>query len=156
MQNARRGVSREDALDAVATTLLGRTSRLTRLLLRTGSRELSRTEVGLLTTLVDGRRSIGELGETEALSQPSVSKLVDKLEARGLVARHRDAADGRVVLVSISAEGETRLTQVRAHIHSVLRDALIDLPDGDLATLVSAGDVLEQLIDALRTDETRR
>ena len=156
MQTARRELPRDEALDAVATTLLGRTSRLTRLLLRTGSRDLSRTEVGLLTTLADGHRSIGELGETEALAQPSVSKLVDRLEARGLVARQRDAADGRVVLVSISAEGQTRLKQVRAHLHSVLRDALVDLPDGDLATLVGAGEVLERLIDALRTDGARR
>lgn len=140
----------------MATTLLGRTSRLSRLLLRTGSRELSRTEIGLLTTLVDGRRAIGELSETEALAQPSVSKLVDRLEARGLVARQRDALDGRVVLVSISAEGETRLKQVRAHIHSVLRDALIDLPDGDLVTLVNAGEVIERLIGTLQTDDGAR
>ena len=156
MQKTSGGRTRDEALDIVATTLLGRTSRLSRLLLRTGSRELSRTEVGLLTTLVDGRRTIGDLGETEALAQPSVSKLVDRLEAQGLVSRQRDASDKRVVLVSISAEGEIRLKQVRAHIHSVLRDALIDLPDADLATLVSAGEVLEQLIGTLQADGARR
>jgi DNA-binding MarR family transcriptional regulator len=148
--------SRDAALDAVATTLLGQASRLTRLLLKTGSRELSRTEVGLLTTLADGRRSVGELGETEALAQPSVSKLVDRLEARGLVTRRRDANDGRVVLVSISAEGETQLKEVRAHIQSVLRDALTDLPAADLATLASTGAVLERLIGALGSDGGRR
>jgi DNA-binding MarR family transcriptional regulator len=156
MQTARRRVGRDDALDAVATTLLARTSRLSRLVLRSGSREFTRTEVGLLSTLVDGRRSIGELGETEALAQPSVSKLIDKLEAQGLVTRQRDDRDGRVVLVSISAEGRTRLKQVRAQTHMALRDALIELPDDDLATLVRAGEVLEQLIDRLRLDGARR
>jgi DNA-binding MarR family transcriptional regulator len=152
MQYVRRAASRTEALDAVATTLLAQASRLTRLLLRTGSRELSRTEVGLLTTLTDGPRSITELADTEALAQPSVSKLVDKLEGRGLVARHRGAQDGRVVLVSIRAEGESLLNQVRGHVHAVLRDALAGLPEGDVAVLVSAGDVLERLIGKVRTD----
>jgi DNA-binding MarR family transcriptional regulator len=152
MQYVRRAAPRTEALDAVATTLLAQTSRLTRLLMRTGSRELSRTEVGLLTTLTDGPRSISDLADTEALAQPSVSKLVDKLEGRGLVSRHRGAQDGRVVLVSICVEGETLLKQVRGHIHAVLRDALVDLPDGDLAVLISAGEVLERLITKVRAD----
>jgi DNA-binding MarR family transcriptional regulator len=154
MQYLRSTAPRTEALDAVATTLLSQTSRLTRLLLRTGSRELSRTEVGLLTTLTDGPRSISDLADSEALAQPSVSKLVDKLEARGLVSRHRGAQDGRVVVVSIRAEGEVLLKQVRGHVHAVLRDALVDLPDGDLAVLVSAGQVLERLIDQVRADGT--
>lgn len=156
MQFTRADQARDDALDAVATTLLGRASRLSRLLLKTGSRDLSRTEVGLLSTLLDGPRTIGELSDTEALAQPSVSKLVDRLEARALVRRERGAQDGRVVVVSISAAGEAGLKQVRAHTHSVLRDALVDLPDADLATLVGAGEILEQLIDTLRSAGARR
>ncbi len=152
MQYVDRAAPRTEALDAVATTLLAQTSRLTRLLMRTGSRELSRTELGLLTTLTDGPRSISDLADSEALAQPSVSKLVDKLEARGLVSRHRGAPDGRVVVVSIRAEGEALLKQVRGHVHAALRDALVDLPDADLAVLVSAGQVLDRLIDQVRTD----
>jgi DNA-binding MarR family transcriptional regulator len=156
MQYVKHATPRSEALDVVATSLLSQTSRLTRLLLRSGSRELSRTEVGLLTTLTDGPRSISDLADTEALAQPSVSKLVDKLEGRGLVARHRGAQDGRVVLVSICAEGETRLKQVRGHVQAVLRDALVDLPDGDLAVLVSAGEILERLIGKVRADGVLR
>jgi DNA-binding MarR family transcriptional regulator len=156
MQYGRRAAPRTEALDSVATTLLAQTSRLTRLLMRSGSRELSRTEVGLLTTLTDGPRSISNLADTEALAQPSVSKLVERLEGRGLVARRRDAQDGRVVVVSICAEGETRLKQVRGHVQAVLREALVDLPDDDLAVLVSAGEILERLIGKVRTDGVPR
>jgi len=152
MEYTGRVTARTEALDAVATSLPAQTSRLARLLMRSGSRELSRTEVGLLTTLTDGPRSISDLADTEALAQPSVSKLVDRLEGRGLVSRHRGAQDGRVVLVSVSAEGEACLKQVRGHVHAMLRDALVDLPDGDLAVLVSAGKVLERLIGKVRAD----
>jgi DNA-binding MarR family transcriptional regulator len=144
---------RADALELVASTLLGQTSRLTRLLLGSGSRQLSRTEAGLLATLVEGPRRITELAGTEALAQPSVSKLVDKLESEGLVTRQRDDDDGRAVLVSISAEGRLRLESVRGHIRSLLRQTLLELEDEDLAALVAAGEVLEQLVQLLQRQE---
>jgi DNA-binding MarR family transcriptional regulator len=144
--------SRPETLDLVAATLLGRTSRLTRLLMRSGSRELSRTEAGLLTTLADGPRRITELAETEALAQPSISKLVDKLEARDLVTRERAEDDGRVVVVSISAEGLLRLEAARSQIRSLLRRTLFALEDEELAALVTAGEVLERLIQTLQRD----
>src|SRR5579862_129596 len=93
--------SRDEVLELVSTTLLTRASRLTRILMRSGPRVLSRTEAGLLTTLLDGPRRITELAETEALAQPTVTQVVDKLQGRGLVVRARSAQDGRVVLVSI-------------------------------------------------------
>jgi DNA-binding MarR family transcriptional regulator len=146
---------RADALELVASTLLGQTSRLTRLLLGSGSLELSRTEAGLLATLVEGPRRITELAGTEALAQPSVSKLVDKLEGRGLVTRERDDDDGRAVVVSISAQGQLQLESVRGHIRSLLRQTLLELGDDDLAALVAAGEVLEQLVQLLQQREVR-
>ena len=147
--------SRTEALDLIASTLLGRSSRLTRLLMRSGSRDLTRTETGLLGSLSDGPRRITELAESEALAQPSVSKLVDSLEARGLVTRERAAGDGRVVLVSISTDGRDRLASVRAEIRSLLRRALLELDDDDLTALVAAGEVLERLIELLQGQTAR-
>jgi DNA-binding MarR family transcriptional regulator len=147
-------VTRNEAVDHIAATLLGNASRLTRLLLRSGSRELSRTEAGLLTTLTEGPRRITELAETEALAQPSVSKLVDKLQQRGLVVRTRASDDGRAVVVSISPEGCLRLEEARSHLRSVLRAILGDLEDDDLDALTAAGEVVERLIEMLqRRDE---
>jgi DNA-binding MarR family transcriptional regulator len=120
--------------------------------MRSGSRELSRTEAGLLTTLAGGPRRITELAETEALAQPSISKLVDKLEARDLVTRERAEDDGRVVVVSISAEGLLRLEAARSRIRSLLRRTLFALEDEELAALVTAGEVLERLIQTLQRD----
>jgi DNA-binding MarR family transcriptional regulator len=145
--------SSSEVLNLVASTLLGRTSRLTRLLMRSGSRELTRTEVGVLTTLADGPRRITELAETEALAQPSVSKLVDNLEGRGLVVRQRATDDARVVLVFISAAGASCLESFRGHIRALLRETLAELEDEDLVALVRAGEVVERLIHVLQRPE---
>lgn len=146
-------IPRQDALELVAANLISGASRLSRLLLSRGSRQLSRTEGGVLSTLLDGPRRITDLAETEALAQPSVSKVVDKLEDRGLVVRRRSVNDGRTVLVSISADGRRTLELARDEVRSQLRHALGALDDDDLAALARATDVMEQLVRSLQSGQ---
>src|ERR1700683_2825882 len=131
--------TRPSDLDAVGMTLLVRTSRLARLMNRAGPRYLTRTESGLLDTLSAGQRTINELAETEALTQPAVSKLVDRLERRDLVARHRADRDARVVLVSITAAGSAALEEKTEHVRGVLRGGLRRVPDGTLGSALRPG-----------------
>jgi DNA-binding MarR family transcriptional regulator len=141
---------RAEAIDLVASSMLGRASRLTRLLLRAGDRDLSRTEAGLLATLLDGPRRITDLAESEALAQPTVTQLVDRLERRGLVTRARSADDGRVVLVSASVAGREQLAAVRAQTRALMRSAVEQLSDDELTQLVAASETLGRLIETLQ------
>jgi DNA-binding MarR family transcriptional regulator len=141
---------RATAIEQVASTLLGRAARLTRLLMRSGAHELSRTEMGVLSTLSDGPRRITQLAQTEALAQPTVTQLVDKLEGRGLVARERSGEDARVVIVEATAAGLERLEEVRAEIRANMREALVDLPDAELTELIHAAETLGGLIETLQ------
>jgi DNA-binding MarR family transcriptional regulator len=140
---------RAEALDLVANTLLGRAARLTRLLMRSGAHKLSRTEVGVLSTLSDGPRRITELAQTEALAQPTVTQLIDKLEGRGLVSRTRSGEDARVVLVEVTPAGTEVFEEVRGEIRGNMREALADLPDAELTELVHASQTLGALIETL-------
>jgi DNA-binding MarR family transcriptional regulator len=140
---------RAQAIDLVASTLLGRAARLTRLLMRSGAHKLSRTEVGVLATLSDGPRRITELAQTEALAQPTVTQLVDKLEGRGLVARARSDQDARVVNVEVTDKGTEVFEEVRGEIRANMREALADLPDAELTELVHAAETLGDLIETL-------
>jgi DNA-binding MarR family transcriptional regulator len=140
---------RAEALDLVANTLLGRAARLTRLLMRSGAHKLSRTEVGVLSTLSEGPRRITELAQTEALAQPTVTQLIDKLEGRGLVARTRSGEDARVVMVEVTPAGTEVFEEVRAEIRGNMREALADLPDAELTELAHASQTLGALIETL-------
>ncbi|HWH20689.1 MAG TPA: MarR family transcriptional regulator [Solirubrobacterales bacterium] len=143
---------RAEAIDLVASTLLGRAARLTRLLMRSGAHEISRTEVGVLATLSEGPRRITQLAMTEALAQPTVTQLIDKLEDRGLVARSRSDDDGRVVLVEITTAGAEALEVVRTLIRANMREALADLPDAELTELAHAAETMGSLIEKLLPD----
>src|ERR1700761_800599 len=140
---------RAESIERVASTLLGRAARLTRLLMKSGAHELSRTEMGVLSTLSDGPRRITQLAQTEALAQPTVTQLVDKLEGRDLVARQRSGEDARVVMVEITATGTERLEEVRAEIRANMREALAELPAAELTELVHAAETLGGLIEKL-------
>jgi DNA-binding MarR family transcriptional regulator len=144
--------ARAKAIDLVASNLLGRANRLIRLLMRSGAHDLSRTEAGVLATLTDGPRRITELAATEALAQPTVTQLVDKLETRDLVTRRRSGEDGRVVLVEITKAGEGALEEVRAEIRANMREALAGLPDTDLTELAHAAETLGVLLETLQPD----
>ena len=57
----------------------------------------------------DGRR-MGDLSETTSIEVSTLTRLVDTMEKKGLVARRRDAADARVVALHVTPAGR-RLTQ---------------------------------------------
>lgn len=58
---------------------------------------------------------------------PDLSRLFDRLEARGLITRERDPADRRVVICRISVAGATLLENLDPSVHAV--------HDGVLASL---------------------
>ena len=142
-------VGRSAAIDLVVGKLAPQASLLTRLLRRAGRGQLSRTEIGALLTLLAGPRRITELATTEALAQPTVTELVDRLQARGLVVRERSREDRRVVLVAISTEGRQQLEEARADARELIRETLSEMDDRDLDELVVAAEALEKLTDVL-------
>ncbi|WP_432563436.1 MarR family winged helix-turn-helix transcriptional regulator [Kineococcus sp. SYSU DK003] len=69
---------------------------------------LSVREYDVLYTLsrsAGGRCRLGELSEEVYLPQPSLSRLVDRLAGRGLLAREADPHDGRGVVVRLTEAG---------------------------------------------------
>ncbi len=78
---------------------------------------------------------ISDLGIRLGLSRPSVSKLVRRLERHGLVDRSADAADGRVLLVTLSPRG----SEVRAAVVARRRDLLATAMRDPLPPSLAAG-----------------
>jgi DNA-binding MarR family transcriptional regulator len=57
----------------------------------------------------DGRR-MGDLSETTSIEVSTLTRLVDAMEQKGLVARRRNAGDARAVMLQATAAGR-RLTE---------------------------------------------
>ncbi len=70
------------------------------------------------------------------LSQPALSRLVDRLIARGLVERCPDPGDGRSVRISLTAAGRARQREVgRRHAAAVTAAVTSALDDAEIAAL---------------------
>jgi DNA-binding MarR family transcriptional regulator len=108
---------------------------------------LSITALSVLRRLSEGACRVTELAAGEAVAQPSMTALVGRLEARGLLRREPDASDGRAVRVVLTEEGDALLRAVRAARTAVLRDRLRRLAPAEREALATALPALDQLLD---------
>ena len=100
--------------------------------------EVSMREYDVLYTLAKCREPIrmGELHRHVLLSQPALSRMVDRLVRRGFIERHPDPADGRGVRLSLTSAGSAVQSQVgRQHARSVARGMTAGLSRSELAQL---------------------
>jgi len=87
----------------------------------------------LMQLWVEDGRSVGKLGDGLHLDSGTLTPLLKRMEAAGLVTRRRDPKDERVVLIHLTPKGD----QLRAKGRDV-RDAIglaIALPPEELAVL---------------------
>lgn len=84
-----------------------------------------------------------EVGERMITRDPDVTRLVDRLEKRGLVARDRAPRDRRIVILRITDEGLGMLARLDGEIVALHRAQLGHLGQGRLQDLI-------QLLQAAR------
>jgi DNA-binding MarR family transcriptional regulator len=140
-----------EQVDYVAEHLLSRAALLVRLLVKqVRSQEISRTEMEVLSILVDGPRKITELTELAGIAQPTMTQLVKRLREKGWVRREGLPEDGRVVMISLTKAGGTAQEKFRAQFLAALRADLQELPDQQLEDLSAATETLGSFVDDLQ------
>jgi DNA-binding MarR family transcriptional regulator len=118
------------------------------LLRTTRDESLSRTAASTLSWLSrEGAMRITTLAEREAVTQPAMTGLVQRLEAAGLVDRSADAHDGRVTLISITPLGSETLAHRRSQQDAFITKHLAGLSPDELAALEAALPALDTLTE---------
>ncbi|MGE0651396.1 MAG: MarR family winged helix-turn-helix transcriptional regulator [Alphaproteobacteria bacterium] len=67
--------------------------------------------VRVLFRLLAGDRTVNELARLTGVELSTLSRLLTRMEARGFIARRRDAADGRSVIISLTSKGRALALQ---------------------------------------------
>jgi DNA-binding MarR family transcriptional regulator len=98
---------------------------------------LSSYEVLMYLGDADGERlRLGELADRLLLSRSGITRLVDRLESQGLIARERCSDDGRGFFALLTDEGRAKLAAARPdHLAGVRRHFLDRLGDDRLDEL---------------------
>ena len=78
-----------------------------------------------------------EIGDRMITHDPDITRLLDRLEARGLVTRTRDQQDRRIVMARVTAEGLRLLAQLDGPIEEVDRRPLEHLGESRLRALIA-------------------
>ncbi len=91
-----------------------------------------------------------ELADLERVKRPTATRMVNRLEAEGLIVRARDPADGRSSLVSASPRGLELLRRLRKRRTVYLARRLRELDSDEVAALARAAEILERLVEGER------
>lgn len=83
-----------------------------------------------------GSRTCSEIGEHMVTPVPDVTRLVDRLETRGLVKRKRDLEDRRIVRVAITDAGLEILAALDEQVLGAHMHQLGHMSEADLARLI--------------------
>lgn len=115
--------------------------------------DLTAMQWGPLLLMAEGRASTAaELARGMDIDTGAMTRMLDRLEAKGLVARARSASDRRVVQLELTAEGSKVASQIPQQLADVLNLHLKDFKADELHMLMG---FLQRMIanGSLRPDE---
>jgi len=101
--------------------------------------DLSATQYNVLRILRGAPEGLqcGEIGNRMITRDPDITRLLDRLEKRGLTSRCRETQDRRMVIVRIAPEGLKLLQRLDEPVQDAHRKQLGHLGRGRLQTLTS-------------------
>ena len=107
---------------------------------------LSAPRLSALSVVVfAGPVTLGELAHAEQVRPPTMTRLVQALEADGLVARAADPNDARVTRLRATPKGRRLLAEGRARREAALERRLAALADDERETLERAAAIIERI-----------
>ncbi len=131
---------------AVAGRLRLSVTRLSRRLRQEAADGHTPSQLSALSVIVnEGPMTLGQVAERERVAPPSITKVVTKLEAEGLVERSADPTDGRVTHVTATKAGRNLIEEGRRRRTTWLAARIKSLPADEQARLVEALDALDAL-----------
>ena len=135
LDNRDPATSARDAIRAVADLVSLVEPRLLTLWQEAG---MTLSQRRVLSRLRDGPRSAGEIATGLRISSPSLTRMLTKLEERGLIVRALDTGDRRRILVELTTPGQRLIEDHRVFSGTSLARAAKSLNAGELRNLTES------------------
>jgi DNA-binding MarR family transcriptional regulator len=135
------------ALTSLANDLRHACQRVSRRVRFETSGELPPHQVSALWNLQNKTLTPGELADAERVSAPSMTKTVNCLVEKGLVARTDHPEDGRCKVLTLTPAGEAVLREVSQARNNWMIKLLEDLSKEERALLREATDLLNEVLE---------
>lgn len=140
-------VPRDDAETELASRLRLVVGRLHRRIRIDGRESIPPLQLSAMVTVEQhGPLRLSELARREAVTAPTMSRVLAALDEQGWVVRAPDPQDARGVLITLSPEGGRRLAEVRSHRTALVARRLARLDTAQRDLLRDALPALEALL----------
>ena len=96
-----------------------------------------------------GSLSVGELAEAIGISQPAVTRMLDKLESEGLVKSNPSARDRRVRPVALTKAGAKLIIRAKESVWPKIEAAVAEACAGTAGPLLAQLTALEEALAAM-------
>jgi DNA-binding MarR family transcriptional regulator len=106
----------------------------------------------LLSVQRAGRAMPSQIAKDVVLSQATVTTIIDRLEKGGFVARERSTRDRRVVRVTLTDEGTTKLSDMPEMLQAGFLREFRELKDWEQSQLVASLQRIAEMMDAENLD----
>lgn len=103
-------------------------------------------QLSALSVLMSGPKTLGELAAAEQVRAPTISRLAAEMERIGLIRRHGDVDDARIVRAEMSAKGRRVLGKGRQLRISDIEARVRRLDSSETRTLEKAVSVIEGML----------
>ena len=138
----------DDTLTDIATRLRRSIARLNRRLRLSATGPISPAQVAILAWLDKNESlTLGELASFEQVRPPSITPLVNVLNAEGLVSSAKDATDRRSTRVTLTPKGRKELNAIRRRRTEFLERKLLALSPADRDKAAELVAFLETLLE---------
>jgi DNA-binding MarR family transcriptional regulator len=108
--------------------------------------DLTHSQISALQSLdLGGALTPRELAEAERVQPPTLTRIVSRLEERGLVARTPHPSDGRQVILALSPAGRELLEGYRRTRDEWLAQRLSELSAEERDTVARAAEILSRI-----------
>jgi DNA-binding MarR family transcriptional regulator len=106
--------------------------------------DITVSQFHILRRIRQGADSVSKLADDKRTSRPAVSRVVDVLVKKGLVARTQNPADRRNVQLSLTDDGKILMENLFNNTRQWMAEKLIVLTDDELAAILLAGEALKR------------
>jgi DNA-binding MarR family transcriptional regulator len=114
-----------------------------------GDRDISLPQLSVLYLIRTENASMAEMARQLMVAPTVITGLVDRLEARGLLCRHRDTCDRRRVRLALTPEGERMSIETEARLAALFDQSMAKLTPQERHELSRGLDLLNRVIGDL-------
>jgi DNA-binding MarR family transcriptional regulator len=115
---------------------------------------LSIPQFRILANISRGMKSVGEISQHHGVSQPAMSKMVEALVQKQLLARSVDPNDRRCSVLKMTPQGKTLFLKIKKQTFKKL-DALAPNASSEKASLVKAMQELKNFVELVNKGERK-